>query len=80
MAEIRGCCCCGRVCLTSKDGTLDTCSVLTLREGTLVTLPDSTVREGGEVLVGGAVSRGESFSTSDAVVTCSEETDCGGRL
>ena len=78
MADMRGCGCCGGGAgLTSRDGTLDTCSVLTWSEGTLVTLPDSTVREGVVVVlfVGGVVRRGGVFSTSDAVVTCSEETD-----
>lgn len=61
------------------------CSVLTCREGTLVTVPDTTVREGvGEALAtveGGTVTvRGESFSTSDAVDICREETVLGGRL
>lgn len=72
MADMRG--------LTSRDGTLDTCSVLTCREGTPLTLPDSILREDGMVALT-VVVRGESFSTSggslvrDAVVTCREETD-----
>ena len=81
MADIRG--------LTSSDGTFDTCSVLTCSEGTLVMLPDSTVRDGAVLLAavgGGLVVRGGLFSTRggslvmDAVVTCREETVCGGML
>lgn len=85
MADIRG--------LTSSDGTFDTCSVLTCSEGTLVMLPDSTFRDEAvlpllllAVVRGGLVVRGELFSTRggslvmDAVVTCREETVCGGML
>ena len=49
-----------------------------------MTVPDTTVREGvGETLAtveGGTVLRGESLSTSDAVVACKEATVLGGRL
>lgn len=49
-----------------------------------MTLPETTVREVvGETLatvVGGTVFRGESLSTSGAVVACKEATVLGGWL